>query len=79
MKKSKKLPLLRNVNEGTWALPKNNDELEKAKLKITELEKFKDGIYEIFGDDDVFDGLDNAIGRMKELIELAPKGKDWKQ
>lgn len=67
------------INEGIWALPENNIELEEAKAKIIELEKFKDGIYGILGDDILFDELNIAIDRMNELILKAPTGKNWKQ
>lgn len=75
----KNIKLKELLREGTWALPKNSKEIDKAKMFIKELEKFKDKIYNILGDDILFDHLDNAAKRMQELIVEAPKGKNWKE
>ena len=56
--------------EGTWALPKTEEDKEKCLGYIQELESFKDKIYNVIGDDILFDGLDRAISRIKELINI---------
>lgn len=65
------------LKEGTWALPKSKSEQKKAYLYVQELDKFKKKIYNMLGDDELFDHLDNAIKRMNELIQAAPTGKNW--
>jgi len=54
----------KKVNEGTWNVPTSNDY-----RYIKELEDFQKKIFFIFGDDEVHNGLDSAIRRMKELIK----------
>ena len=67
------------LNEGTWASPKNQIEIEKSNNYILELKKFQKKIYNILGDDKLHDYLDDAIARMRELIKDAPTGKDWEK
>jgi DNA repair exonuclease SbcCD ATPase subunit len=67
-----------SLKEGVWALPTNEKEIEKGKEYIEKLKKFKDEIYHIFGDDEVFNGLDAALTRMKELVKIAPTSPEWK-
>lgn len=50
--------------EGTWALvPGKIPEL------IAELEQFKKKAYRIAGDDIMFDGIDSAIARLRQLAK----------
>lgn len=53
------------INEGTWKIPNKS-----ANKYIDELENFQRKIFDIFGDDEVHNGLDLAIKRMKHLISL---------
>jgi hypothetical protein len=53
--------------EGTWSLPAEGHELSNAKSAISELEVFKKRYYPIFGDDIMFNSVDNAIFRVREL------------
>ena len=59
------------LKEGTQALPKNTEEYVKARKLLTELGKFKRKAYNIFGDDEFFDGLDAAYRRGIELMKIA--------
>jgi len=52
----------RSLKEGTWKC--RPDDGEEAVRKIEEL---KDWMYDKFGDDHLFDKLDGAIKRIKEL------------
>ena len=52
------------VLEGTWALPETEDHKKRA---INDLEKWKIHYYGIVGDDEVFNGIDSAIARIKQL------------
>jgi len=58
------------IKEGTWALPKTEEDKEKCTGYIQELENFKKKIYNVIGDDILFDGLDSAISRINELINI---------
>ena len=62
------------LKEGTWALPKTRtDGSIQAKKFINKIEKLKDEIYNVFGDDTLFDHFDGAIKRIKELVKLIKK------
>lgn len=65
------------VNEGTWALPKNPEEQKVAKSYIKTIESLKGELYNLVGDDELFDCFDKAITRIKELVKISPEGKDW--
>lgn len=52
------------LNEGTWALPKDN--LTKEKMKA-ELKSLQNKWWNIIGDDTLYDGIDAAIRRINEL------------
>jgi len=54
------------LNEGTWTSPKSK---EQAQEYIDKLKKFKDEVYDVFGDDEVFNGLDAAETRMNEILK----------
>jgi hypothetical protein len=56
------------IGEGTWALTKDPNAYKQAKQ---ELEAFKDKYYNLIGDDDMFDGIDTAVGRIEELEKIA--------
>jgi len=63
---------VKKLNEGTWAIPFTYEERkEKGKVYITKIEELKKEISSIFGDDILFDGLDGAIIRINELIEIS--------
>ncbi len=53
------------LNEGTWAMSKDRHDYMKYIKKIEDL---KSEMYNIIGDDEVFDGLDNTIERLKEMM-----------
>ena len=55
---------------GTWARPETDEEQIQAQAAIDLLKSFKTMIYTIIGDDQLFDSLDDAIKRMKELTEV---------
>jgi F0F1-type ATP synthase beta subunit len=52
---------------GTWAVPTNTEELQESEEYIKVLQKFKKDIYSVFGDDELFDCLDGAIRRIREI------------
>jgi len=56
------------ITEGTWAFSKNLEDYDNA---IKEIENIKDKYYGTVGDDQFFDGLDNAIERAKELKKMS--------
>jgi len=56
------------VKEGTWALG-NAKDIQRI---LDMLNKLKDNAYNVVGDDDFFNGLDNAISRAEELMMNAP-------
>jgi hypothetical protein len=57
------------VSEGTWALPTSSKKrYEDGTYFIKRIEDLKDQIYNIFGDDGVMDGFDQAIERIRELM-----------
>jgi len=58
---------------GTWALPKTKGDINRAKAGIEMLENFKTLIYLIVGDDELFDHIDMAIERIRELIPTDKK------
>jgi len=59
------------INEGTWALSKGRHKrVEDGKKFIAKIEKLKQEIYPIFGDDSLFDEFDGAVARIEELMEL---------
>lgn len=61
--------------EGTWALPGSYDKrYEEGIYYIKRLEDLKSEIYDVFGDDELFNGLDSAISRIRELM-MAPREK----
>lgn len=53
-----------SLEEGTWALPETEDVKLEAKL---ELEAWLSKYYHIVGDDDVFNGVEEAIARIEQL------------
>jgi len=63
--------IVKKLNEGTWALSKGRHKrVEDGKKFIVKIEKLKKEIYPVFGDDQLFDEFDGAIGRIEELMEL---------
>lgn len=58
------LEKLNKLKEGTWSLPET--EGQRA-LAIKSLENWKTQYYSIVGDDEVFNGIDAAIARIKVL------------
>ena len=82
----KKGPRKEEVNEGTWAIPSTIDKMKKfqgmlqkpmfAKNKAA-VEKFKDSIYSLIGDDELFDVYDKIIMDKEfngqEMVELLVK------
>ena len=64
----------KKVEEGTWALPKSVEKrFEEGSFFIKEIERIKDQIYNIFGDDILFDEFDGAIKRIRELMAVPPE------
>ena len=55
------------IQEGIWGLGTK----EQIQLFINDIQKIKSQYYSIVGSDDVFDGLDRAIGEAKTLKEIA--------
>lgn len=61
----------KKVNEGTWAIPNSKEKrTHQGLLFISKIEKLKKELYPIFGDDLLFDKLDNAIKRLRELMKV---------
>ena len=60
---SKMMDRERGLNEGTWSL----GTVMEVQNFLRDMEKIKNHYYDIVGDDQVFNGLDNAIARAKEL------------
>lgn len=54
--------------EGTWAVPETFEEKEKAIEAIHELNRFKSKYWDILGDDDLYDGIDQAISCIQKLL-----------
>lgn len=72
MKKLELKSIIKEVlQEGTWALPKTAEEVNKAIALVKEFKRFKEKAYKILGDDGLFDHLDDAEERMHELIQIA--------
>ena len=59
------------LNEGTWSL----GTVMQVQNFIRDMEKIKNHYYDIVGDDQVFNGLDNAVARAKELEMEAPENR----
>lgn len=58
------------LTEGTWAVPDTPEKKSKAEALVKQLEKWKKDAYNVLGDDELFDGIGNAIARAKKLIGL---------
>jgi hypothetical protein len=58
-----------SLQEGTWSLPKNKNEIKSAEELLDKLKKIKDQLYDVLGDDELFDNLDSALKRGNELID----------
>ena len=61
------------MNEGSWSLPNDIREYKNFAKEIKELKK---KYYNIIGDDEVFDGLDDALSRLEELEKFAAEKKN---
>jgi hypothetical protein len=61
-----KIKRYNQLNEGVWDLPSSPEEGQKY---IDELQEYTNRVYNVFGDDDVMNGLQGALSRMKELLE----------
>ena len=57
--------------EGTWALPEMPNDAQKVQEAITDLEAFKEKYWNIVGDDELYDHIDNAIKKIRELANAA--------
>ena len=68
---SKMMDRERGLNEGTWSL----GTVMQVQNFLRDMEKIKNHYYDIVGDDQVFNGLDNAIARAKELEMEAPENR----
>ena len=56
---------------GTWAVPTNTQELQDGEMFIKILQNFKKDIYSTFGDDELFDNIDGAIHRIREMKDFS--------
>jgi hypothetical protein len=56
---------------GTWSLPTNEAETERARAATYMLQSFKKLIYPVVGDDELFDHIDDAIMRIRELAKIS--------
>lgn len=65
-----KAKFIKAINEGTWAIPSSEELPEKGEYWIEQIESLKRNLYNEFGDDILFDHLDGAIKRIKELITV---------
>lgn len=61
------------LSEGTWSIPKNDTDIDKVKYALQDLRDsvidistFKERIYDVLGDDELFDALDNAEEKENE-------------
>lgn len=66
---------LQRLTEGTWALPKMPEDQQKVDEAIAKLEAFKTEYYNVLGDDEMFNGIDAAVARIKELANVANNNK----
>jgi hypothetical protein len=57
------------IKEGTWSLPKTPAQRQTAENAISEIERLKTKLHDICGDDTLFDALDTAQSRIKELLK----------
>lgn len=62
-----------SLNEGTWALPKSEDVKMQAIEKLTD---FSREYFSLIGDDELFNHLDAAIERIKELPLDSEEGSE---
>jgi len=53
---------------GTWAIPDTEKKIAKVKKAIGILKKLKDELYDVYGDDDFMDRLDQAIDKLEKEI-----------
>lgn len=62
---------------GTWSAPDTPAKKKKLKKIRTRIENIKKALYPIFGDDELFDHLDNAIEKINEGVKAKwlPKEK----
>lgn len=59
------------IKEGTWALSKSPEKRqEEGAFWIAQIQELKDGIYNVFGDDILFDHFDHAIKRIEEMMAI---------
>ena len=56
---------------GTWSIPKTAKEFKKAAQLLKDIKEFEKDCYNVLGDDELFDLLDNAQDRMKFIIAAA--------
>ena len=61
-----KIKRFNQINEGIWSLTKDKKDGEKF---LNKLKTFKDEVYNVFGDDELFNYLDGAEKRIKFLID----------
>ena len=54
---------------GTWAAPKSDKDITVANGVIDMLNAAMRTIAPVCGDDDLFDGIDHAIRRIKEMVQ----------
>lgn len=66
--KIKHLQELAGIEEGTWAIPKNETEKQKVREALNILLKLKKDLYTVLGDDILYDHLDGAVYRINELM-----------
>ena len=59
------------IQEGTWELPKNKNAVARTKSYISKLVVLQHEIYDLLGDDKLFDLLDKTKSRMEELINIS--------
>lgn len=62
----------KKVNEGIWAMPKTEKDFSKIRKFIETLERMKKEANNVLGDDEFFDGLDNAIRRARAFLNSKP-------
>lgn len=60
---------------GTWAVPKTFGDVVLINQKIRDLNRMKDDLYCIAGDDELFDDIEGAIKRLAWLRDYSLK--DW--
>jgi hypothetical protein len=57
-----------SLKEGTWAIPENKEQAQVAIDAIKTIDRLVADLYNVVGDDSLYDSLGNAKARIQQLI-----------